>query len=970
MNRRGVTEGAPTRPNVLARVRAYVLNEALDYRTIALALLLFAAAMTLYARTAAPGQLDGDEGEFQTNIVKLGVSHTGYPTFFLLGKLFTLLVPIGTMATRANLFSAFWGALTIAALFLFIRFLTRNSWAALISALLLLASRVEWSQAIIPRPYTLNSLFVVVVPLLFFLWRIGKVDLAVPVFTFGLSLTNHRTFMWFGPAIAVFVLWSDYGAVFADSRPTGDWLAILRQWIARSRLLKPRHLLKLVVAFVLPLFLYAYVWWRGESDVGVEFHWKDFNDEIMGGNVRAWWRFGPPDWLVSRVTDLYLPMLIEQFTAFGFIAGLIGMMALALDRPPRAWNPRLPAREVLLFVALANLANSAFCVIFWVIDIDKFFLPSFITFLFFVGIGIAVIWDWLAARPARRIAQAVAALVFVATVGFLLTRNYSLNDWSGRTDVARTWHENLALPLESHAIIAGPWESITPLEYAMYVDGRRRDLDRWKLLVKQYQMGMVPYGSRQEEIEKAVRAGRPVYLTVHPGETETLGALLDEFRLTRIGELWRVLDLPPSDKATIDQLKSRQSLQVFTDSEGHALELLGYAIDQAAALDAGDFALATLFWRMPQSSPDHLSISLRLTDSQNHLIFQRDTEPASGLRPTNGWQPNEIVQDDAGFFVPPDAPPGTYHLSIVVYNSGTGENLKAANSQAFALTDLVVAPNRRPPAADLLAIPHPLDLSVAGLRLRGYALDKESIKGGDTEELSLWWQIDAPSALTEDVQLAVRDVAGRQTQLYAGPLVAAVLNDGWSGTAILRGRYSIGLPLELSGRAQLVVESHGKSIDLFPFDVLPSGRTFTVPSIPHPQTATLHNDIKLLGYDLDRAAVRSGETVRLTLYWQVLKSPPRSYTVFTHLLDATGVLRGQKDSVPRGGELPTDRWLSGEVIADRYDIAIAPDAPAGRYQFEVGMYLGETGQRLPVIDANGTQSPDDRILLAAELQVR
>ncbi len=966
----GITDPAPAPSNVLAHVRAWVLNRSFDYRTIVLALLLFTAAMALYARTAAPGQLDGDEGEFQTNIFRLGVSHTGYPTFFLLGKLFTLLVPIGTMATRANLFAAFWGAVTIAAFFLFIRFLTRNSWAALFSALLLLASQVEWSQAIIPRPYTMNSFFVIVVPLLFFLWRAGKVDLALPVFAFGLSLTNHRTIMWFGPAIAVFVLWADYSAVFAGTRPTGNWLAILRQWIVRSSLLKPRRLLMLVLAFVLPLLLYGYVWWRGESDVGVEFHWKDFNDEIMGGNVRAWWRFGPTDWLISRVTDLYLPMLIEQFTAFGFIAGLIGMMALALDRPPRGWNPRLPAREVLLFVVLANLANSAFCVIFWVIDIDKFFLPSFITFLFLDGIGIAVIWDWLASRPAHRIARAVISLAFIAAAGFLFTRNYSLNDWSGRTDVARTWDENLALPLEPRAIIAGPWESITPLEYAMYVDGRRRDLDRWKLLVKQYQMGMVPYGSRQEEIERAVRAGRPVYLTVHPGETETLGALLDEFRFTRVGELWRVLDLPPSDKATIDPVKSRQPLQVFADAEGHTLELLSSTIHPAASLDAGDFALATLFWRMPQSFPDHLSISLRLTDAQNHLIFQRDTEPASGLRPTNGWQPNEIVQDDAGFFVPPDAPPGIYHLSFVVYNSGTGENLKAANGLSFVLTDLVVKPSRYPHTIDVLAIPHPLYFSVAGLSLRGYLLDKESIKGGDTVDFSLWWQIDDPSALTVEIQLSVRDATGRETPLYSGPPVATFTTSGWGSPAILRGRYSIALPLELAGRAQLVVQCQGKSIELPTFDVRPSGRTFTIPSIRHLQAAVLGDDIKLLGYDLDKTAIRPGEAVRLTLYWQALKQPSHNYTVFTHALDATGVLQGQKDSLPRGGELPTDRWLPGEVIADTYDIAVAPDAPAGKYQFEVGMYLSESGERLPIVDANGARVPDDRIIVGAELIVR
>jgi hypothetical protein len=33
------------------------------------------------------------------------------------------------------------------------------------------------------------------------------------------------------------------------------------------------------------------------------------------------------------------------------------------------------------------------------------------------------------------------------------------------------------------------------------------------------------------------------------------------------------------------------------------------------------------------------------------------------------------VQDDAGWFVPPDAAPGMYRLGIVVYNPATGEEL-------------------------------------------------------------------------------------------------------------------------------------------------------------------------------------------------------------------------------------------------------------------------------------------------------
>jgi hypothetical protein len=656
----------------------------------ALAFLLFAASLALYARTMAPGLLAGDEGEFQTNIYRLGVSHTGYPLFFMLGKLFTLLVPVGTVATRANLYSAVWGALTIAATYVFFQFLTRNRWVAVIAALLLTASRVEWSQAIIPRPYTLNSLFVILIPLFFFLWRIGKVDLTVPVFVFGLSLTNHRTIMWFGPAIAVFVLIADYQMTFADQKPVGNFAATVREWLSRSALFKPRRVLALSAAFVLPLLLYGYIWWRGESDVGVEFHWKDFNAEILGGYVSASWRFGPPDWLVSRVTDLYIPMLIEQFTALGFVAGLIGMVALTLDRVPRGWNRALPPREVFLFILLANLANSAFCVIFWVIDIDKFFLPSFITFLFFTGVGIAVVWDWLTTplpRVLPMVAQGATALAFVGAAGFLLRQNYATDDFSHRDEAITTWRENLAQPLEQHAVIVGPWETLTPLEYAMYVDGTRTDLERWKVIVQQSQLGLVPYGSRQADIERAVRAGRPVYLTVYPGDTETLTGLLDEFRFVQIGELWRAINLPP--KATPPQ---GTPITTFTDAEGRAIELLGYTVYPSDTSHPGEFALVTLFWRAPHAPGTRYTISFRLVNAQGGKIVQRDSEPANGLRPTLGWTDNEIVQDDVGLLVPPDLSPGTYRLQIVVYDSATVKNLTTPSGVLFTLGDLKVTP--------------------------------------------------------------------------------------------------------------------------------------------------------------------------------------------------------------------------------------------------------------------------------------
>lgn len=645
-----------------------------NFQLLLIMLALFFASFALYVRTMAPGLLEGDEGEFQINIYKLGVSHTGYPLFFLLGKLWTLVVPIGTMATRANLFSVFWGALAVVIVFIFVNWLTSNRWAGIICAILFATSRVEWSQAVIPRVYTMNSFFVVLVTFLFFLWRAGRVDLTVPVFAFGLALTNHRTIMWMGPAIAVLVLWHE-----------------------RAKIFQPRRLFPLIIAFILPLLLYYYVWWRGESDVGVEFHWKDFNDEILGGYVRASWRFGPFDWVVSRVTELYIPLLIEQFTALGFVAGVVGMIALAMNRVPMGWSRDLPAREVLVFILLANLANAAFCVFFWVIDIDKFFLQSFITFLFLIGVGIAVFCDWVVARFGSRRVQRVASIgmiaAFIAAGGILIAKNYGENDWSKRDDAVEMWNENLAQPLEQQAVIAGSWESIVPLEYAMYVDGKRTDLDRWKVIVKNYQLGQVPYDSRREEIERAVQAGRPVYMTAHPSDTETLAILAEEFRLARVGELWRLLPLAPV--APMPTAGSKP-VTIFNDEVGRAIELIGVTI-APQKIHAGDFVLTTLFWRAPESVSAHFTISARLIDAQNRVVMQRDAEPASGRRATIGWAPGEIVQDDVGLFAPPDAVPGIYRLGVIVYNGASGENLKpsmgsAEQRELFIVGEVVLTP--------------------------------------------------------------------------------------------------------------------------------------------------------------------------------------------------------------------------------------------------------------------------------------
>lgn len=93
---------------------------------------------------------------------------------------------------------------------------------------------------------------------------------------------------------------------------------------------------------------------------------------------------------------------------------------------------------------------------------------------------------------------------------------------------------------------------------------------------------------------------------------------------------------------------------------------------------------------------------------------------------------------------------------------------------------------------------------------------------------------------------------------------------------------------------------------------------------------------------------RPGDSIHLTLFWQCLEETDEGYTVFIHLVDREGRIWGQKDNPPVDGFYPTTQWQAGEIVRDQYDLLIPPNAPVGDYKIEVGMYLAETGERLPV----------------------
>jgi hypothetical protein len=139
------------------------------------------------------------------------------------------------------------------------------------------------------------------------------------------------------------------------------------------------------------------------------------------------------------------------------------------------------------------------------------------------------------------------------------------------------------------------------------------------------------------------------------------------------------------------------------------------------------------------------------------------------------------------------------------------------------------------------------------------------------------------------------------------------------------------------------------------------------PSEPIPLDIQLGSDISLRSYQISSQSVSPGQIVNLSLYWQALAPPDRNYKVFVQLLSPEGQLVSQRDSQPLDGFRPTSTWRQGQEITDRYGLLLPDMLPPGAYQLVVGMYDGETGQRLKVSRWSAPAGAD--AVLLAEIQV-
>jgi hypothetical protein len=224
------------------------------------------------------------------------------------------------------------------------------------------------------------------------------------------------------------------------------------------------------------------------------------------------------------------------------------------------------------------------------------------------------------------------------------------------------------------------------------------------------------------------------------------------------------------------------------------------------------------------------------------------------------------------------------------------------------------------------------------------------------------------------------DGKGQAIPLWEAPPGAADPTSGWATGTLMRTQAAFRVPATLpDGRYRLIAglfrASDGARLKTLTGadyvaagDIVVRGRhhDLTPPQPTHPSDVRFGDVARLLDYDLASpvTGVAPGGTLDLTFHWQGLAFTERPYTVFVHLLDEAGNVKGYGDGEPGDGAYPTTGWLPGEYLADLHTVTVAPDASPGAYRLAVGLYDPTTGQRLKTSDGL------DQVVLDAPITVR
>jgi hypothetical protein len=404
---------------------------------------LAAGVFITYALGACPTIYVGDSGELVTAVHVLGIPHpTGYPLYVLVGNLWTLLLPVGSIAWRMSLFSAACAAAACGALYALARRVPLDRPAAAVAALVAAFAPSFWGEANVQRVYALAALFVVLATTTAWRWhsRRDAKSLVLTCFLCGLGATAHPFLAVYAGAFVVF-------AVVTEP-------AVLR---------RPGRLAAAGMTFLLGLVPYLYLPLRARMHPRLNWGRPESLDALLAVVTRRdfWhraWLEEPSDLLV--IAGDYLRSLGTELTWAGVALAVAGIFASRRRR----WPVLLPVLAMTANVAVLAVHGSRSDLFIW----HRYYIPSYLMGALLLGLGCQVVVERLPIR---------LRLLPLAIPAFLFASGWQTFDRS-RYRIAEDFSEAVlrSLPPGAH-LIATDDNVLFVLMYLHLVEGRRPDVD-------------------------------------------------------------------------------------------------------------------------------------------------------------------------------------------------------------------------------------------------------------------------------------------------------------------------------------------------------------------------------------------------------------------------------------------------------------------------------------------------------------
>lgn len=410
----------------------------------------------------------------------------------------------------------------------------------------------------------------------------------------------------------------------------------------------------------------------------------------------------------------------------------------------------------------------------------------------------------------------------------------------------------------------------------------------------------------------------------------------------------------------------------FNGQFGDEARLLGYNLHPQPR--SGEPLVVTLFWRVLSPPPTERFAYLRLVDEQGRIWAQADSPPVMGLWPVERWQPGMRIEDAHELSISPGTPPGVYRLEVGWYDPTSGEVLPASGQPAGPGGGLLlgeVSVEWQASSADP-ELSQQTDVRLApNARLIGYDSLPATATPGDvlnvrlawreSKALNGWWSDPNNSVAfgwrPTNSELNDFQINDLQFDNFSLPI------DQWGRGATFLSQHGVIVPPALaSGEYELVVMLHttrhpaGDSLSLGRVEVTAPSHQFNLPVTASSPAgpAKLTQGVRLKGYETER----DNTALNATLYWQTDTALTTPYKIFAQLLTPNNTVAAQSDSIPAAGQRPTPGWLPGEIITDPYTLHLSDDLPPGDYRLIAGLYDPLTGERLSILDENGTTVGD------------